>query len=268
MRRTVFVAVATALVVAASEGTAMAAGQALCVGAPGEQIRSPESDGQCKKGNLVTLATEEELTALQGRVSALETENTALKVQVSRLQSDNAALQGGVSALQSKLAQVTYDPTGLNGTPTLRISGANLQIVNGSGHTGRATNGLGNVVIGYDEHPSGYDQTGSHNLVLGENQQFGSYGGIAGGYHNTLTAPFSAAFGAFNTANGTYSSVTGGVSNTASGTGSSVSGGDANTASGSGSSVSGGYSNTADGYLSSILGGAEHTVSAGYGTSP
>src|SRR6185503_12063940 len=111
-------------------------------------------------------------------------------------------------------------------------------IVNGSGHTGRATNGLGNVVIGYDEHPSGYDQSGSHNLVLGENQQFGSYGGIAGGYHNTLTAPFSAAFGAFNTANG------------------------------SGSSVSGGYSNTADGYLSSILGGAEHTVSAGYGTSP
>src|SRR6185503_15556504 len=124
-------------------------------------------------------------------------------------------------------------------------------IVNGSGHTGRATNGLGNVVIGYDEHPSGYDQTGSHNLVLGENQQFGSYGGIAGGYHNTLTAPFSAAFGAFNTANGTASS---------------VSGGDTNTASGSGSSVSGGYSNTADGYLSSILGGAEHTVSAGYGT--
>jgi len=60
VRRTVFVAVATALVVAASEGTAMAAGQALCVGAPGEQSRSPESDGQCKKGNLVTLATEDD----------------------------------------------------------------------------------------------------------------------------------------------------------------------------------------------------------------
>ena len=46
------------------------------------------------------------------------------------------------------------------GKPTIQISGANLQLVNGSGST-ETLNGAGNLVIGYDEMPG--TQTGSHN---------------------------------------------------------------------------------------------------------
>jgi hypothetical protein len=63
--------------------------------------------------------------------------------QASTLQSDNATLTGEISALQTKLSKVTYDPSGLNGLPTLKISGANLQIISGSGATDAAVNGLG-----------------------------------------------------------------------------------------------------------------------------
>ena len=50
---------------------------------------------------------------------------------------------------------------------TLRISGLNVQIVNGEGATA-STNALGNLILGYNE-PSQETarRTGSHNLVLG-----------------------------------------------------------------------------------------------------
>jgi hypothetical protein len=54
----------------------------------------------------------------------------------------------------------------------------NVQIVNGQGTTASA-NGLGNLIIGYDEGTQ--KRTGSHNLVLGEQQSFTSYAGLIGG---------------------------------------------------------------------------------------
>ena len=133
--------------------------------------------------------------------------------------------------------------------------------MNGEGRTATA-NGEGNLVIGYDEN-SGTTrkapgaQTGSHNLVLGEEQEFRSYGGIVGGFENTITEPFDAVIGGEdntasgdcgsvvltgvgNTASGSCSSVTGGFSNTASGPYAAVSAGEVNTAAGRGASVSGG----------------------------
>jgi hypothetical protein len=263
MRRIVLFAATAAVVLAASSGTALAAGQQVCIGGPSTPVSTPDSNGQCKKNyTLTTLATQSEVTDLhstvtdlQSRVSTLETDNTNLTSRVSTLETDNTNLTSRVSALETTLSKVSYTDSGLNGLPTLKISGANLQIVSGSGATDGTVNGEGNLFIGYDENPSygPFAQTGSHNLVLGKDQGFTSYGGLIAGQFNTLSGAFADAFG---------------VGNTASGLGSSVSGGLENTASGEYSSVSGGFENTASGQLSSILGGNSVTVDADYGTSP
>lgn len=281
-RRLLRLLAATATIVLASSAPALAAGQEVCVGGPSSPLVSPGSDGQCKRNyTLTTLASQSDLTALKTKVSALESDNASLKTKVSALESDNARLQTKVSALEDKLSKVSYDATGMNGKPTLKIDGANLQVVSGSAATDGAINGLGNLFIGYNENAG--TQTGSHNLILGSQQTFTSYGGVIAGHANTLSGAFANVFGQFNTATAFASSVTGGIANTASGRWSSVLGGQGNTASGDGSSVSGGnsntttgiissvsggYSNTASGSESSILGGHGITVSAQYGTSP
>ena len=152
------------------------------------------------------------------------------------------------------MAHMKYEATGIDGKPTIKISGANVQIVNGEGTTA-TTNGEGNLVIGYDEEPG--DQGGSHNLILGGPQQaFTSYGGILGGDYNTIGARYASVIGGSDgTASGPWALVVGGVSNTASGSSGSVGGGADNTAEGGFASVSGGYGNKATGGDSSISGG-------------
>src|SRR6266566_1891986 len=80
----------------------------------------------------------------------------------------------------------TYVASGAGGKPTARFSGVNVQVVNGEGHTG-SVNGEGNLVIGYDEHLAEREQTGSHNLILGEQQKFTSVGGLLAGAFNAAT---------------------------------------------------------------------------------
>ena len=150
-------------------------------------------------------------------------------------------------------------PDGQGGTVrTARISGLNVQVVNGSGKTYGTTNGLGNLIVGYNElgNPNGDDRTGSHNIVTGQENSFSSYGGLVAGQGNTVSDAWSSVSGGRqNTASGIWSSVSGGAGNTASGADASISGGTVNTASGIGSSVSGGFDNTASGYWSSVSGG-------------
>jgi hypothetical protein len=213
---------------------AQAQGAKLCATGPGKPLVSPGAKGKCASGqHALSLASQSQVTSLQERVATLE----------------------------AKLAGVTRAGN------TLRFRHMNLQLVNGTGVTG-AVNGLGNLIIGYNEPgDTGHGQTppptetGSHNLVIGRNDSFTSASGIVVGYSNTLSGPFAAAFGEFNTASGPYSSVTGGTENVASGSDSSVSGGDGNTA--MGGSVSGGAGNTATALFSSVSGGRNNTTSAG-----
>jgi hypothetical protein len=225
MRRMLVTVAATAtLMLTACAGTALAAGQPLCIGGPTKAVLTPDASGACKNGYTpVTLATQDEVTALQG--------------EVTTLQSQNSTLTSEVSALQTTLSKVSYDATGLNGQPTLTITGANLQIANGSGATFGTANGTGNLILGYDENPLGFDQTGSHNLVLGNEHTFTSDGGLIAGQRNVLSGPASAVFGALNTASGAGSAVLGGLDNTASGGDSSVLGGSRNIAGGSCQSI-------------------------------
>jgi hypothetical protein len=164
--------------------------------------------------------------------------------------------------LLSILPHISYEEKGIDEKPTIQFSGANVQIINGEGKTA-TTNGEGNLVIGYDENVQKHEQTGSHNLILGKEQTFTSFGGILGGELNSVTKPFASVTGGVeNTASGEFASVGGGERNTASGESASVGGGEGNTASQRSASVSGGEFNTASGGDASVTGGDSNTASA------
>jgi len=148
----------------------------------------------------------------------------------------------------------------------ITIAGANLHIVSGSGSTNGAVNGLGNVIIGYNEvRGSGDDRSGSHNLVVGRGHNYTSFAGIVTGYRNTISGAYASVSGGDNnTASGTYASVSGGSTNTASGTESSVSGGRANTAGATYATVSGGSTNVANAMYASVSGGYGNGANATY----
>jgi hypothetical protein len=79
-----------------------------------------------------------------------------------------------LQALEEKLAAITFDAA----TNEVIITGANLRIVNGLGTTD-TTNGLGNLIVGYNESRGGENvRTGSHNVVVGQQHNFSRFGGI------------------------------------------------------------------------------------------
>lgn len=282
-------------------------GFTLCAGKAGKVTYS--TTGSCSTGKKIQLAKQSTVTTLQSKVSTLQ-------FKVAGLQSSNAALQSAVGVLQSKvdgfesaegdlastLSGVTR--TTVNGQPTLQISGVNLQLVNGSGSE-TSTNGVGNLIIGYNETPG--TQTGSHNLVLGNGQKFTSYGGLLAGAFNATTSPFASVTGgwyniaadnhssisggcdnatgpvsvptgpcstgaeailggASNLANAVSSTVSGGQSNVASAALAAVAGGYDNTASGVGATVGGGYGNQSKNNETSIAGGGQNTATGAIAT--
>jgi hypothetical protein len=154
------------------------------------------------------------------------------------------------------LPHVKYVESGVGGKPTIQFSGVNVQVVNGEGKT-VSVNGEGNLIIGYDE-STGKSQSGSHNLILGEEQDYTSYGGILGGFDNTVSAPTASVTGGEdNTASAMSASISGGFGNVASNDLASVSGGLRNSATGPAAWVDGGLMNSAEGRVSSIFGGDE-----------
>jgi len=153
---------------------------------------------------------------------------------------------GGVAGLDAYLSVDTS-------TDSVVFSGANVYVQSGSGATDGEVNGLGNLVVGYDEdmgdlHPSWpNDKSGSHNLVVGTWHSYPSYGGLVAGYGNSV--------------NGTYASITGGMYGTADGDNSSIHGGMDNVTTGYVGAVLGGYKNTASGWYSAVSGGQHNDAS-------
>jgi hypothetical protein len=148
------------------------------------------------------------------------------------------------------------------------ITGANLHIVNGLGSTNCGSeeepipdcpNGLGNLIMGYNEPRGGGLEdirTGSHNVVVGQQHNFSSFGGLVVSHFNTISGPLAVAIGGVgNTASGLSAVVIGGASNLASGLQAVVNSGEVNVASGGLSAVSGGVGNTASGDRSTVSGG-------------
>ena len=165
-----------------------------------------------------------------------------------------------VAALEFKTQFMSADSAAMS---TI-FSGCNLFVNNDSGNTASivsnaAGEGLGNLIVGYNStgHRLGNDvRTGSHNLIVGDDNNYSSYGGIAAGRFATISGIYASVLGGYgNTASGDTATVSGGDSNTASGRNAAVSGGIRNTASGNWASVSGGQYGNAPGVSASISGG-------------
>jgi hypothetical protein len=229
--------VAISLLLLMASGASATSSVYICVGEEaGSTVRSGGTTGSCK--------TKETSVALPSEAAEQE-------------------------KLLSILPYLKYVASGVGGKPTIQVSGANLQILSGSGSTKGTVNGAGNLVIGYDENKEGkHAQTGSHNLILGEQQTFTSYGGLDAGLEDTISGPFATVTGGEKKnprgrAAKCGASLSGGKFNTASGEWSWIGGGAANNATGGYDSVSGGYGNTAESHygLASILGGYLNTAS-------
>jgi len=199
-----------------------------------------------------------------------------------------ASVGGGGSTLSPEQARILShmsllnldDGLGAGVHQTLRISGVNLQIVNGLDATNGfpsdpdttdptlvQVNGVGNLIVGYNEtgNPSGDLRSGSHNIIVGRGNSHQSFGGWLSGRDNTLGAPFaSVSGGARNLASGDGASVSGGYRGVASGAFSSVTGGRYNIASGTYAAVSGGAFNNAAGKVATASGGQFSSVLGDY----
>ena len=215
-------------------------------------------------------------TDLQQRIEQLEATVAALEAAVA----DNTVLK-----LDGYLDLDTTDPA----KPTARFAGVNVQIVNGLGGSWRV-NGVGNLIIGYDELYDVPDpfavyicsdgqwrsqmecesngeiwslnhKSGSHNIVIGSGHRYSTWGGLIVGWDNAVNGSQSSVAGANNIASGAWSSIAGGEYNIATEEGSVVGGGSENSAEGAVSVVSGGFSNNATGFASAVSGGSDRAAS-------
>lgn len=207
-------------------------------------------------------------------------------VNAEQMNQNFANLETRVAELEAKLASVSVET--VNGQPTVRFTGVNLQLVNGQGST-ESVNGVGNIMVGYDEGRSGNgfcsdgsyttqadcetagelwngnQKTGSHNVIVGAGAGYTRYGGIVSGMNNAVNAPGASAVGGFaNIVSGSYGAIAGGYYDKASGIYSVVVGGQTNSATGHGAVVAGGYTNTASGAESTVTGGYKNTASGSY----
>jgi hypothetical protein len=202
------------------------------------------------------------------RIAALEATTQAQAAQITSLQSALANQSAQIASLQSLLQHFSR-----NGNE-IYITGANLNIRDGSGHTWGHTNdpgfpvatGLGNLIIGYNEAMFAPGvKTGSHNLILGLWPSYSSVGGIVAGRENTISGAYATVVGGDrNTASADTASVTGGSLNSANFVSASVTGGAFNAANGGCASVTGGARNVAVFFGASVTGGEGNTAQEVY----
>ncbi|MCP4137774.1 MAG: hypothetical protein GY754_42825, partial [bacterium] len=219
-------------------------------------------------------AQQEEIKLLKETISLLQGVDGDSGTTITEMLKDIAALKetvGGASSglvqkvnantdittdLNSLFANVTRDNS--SGYDTIKFSGMNVQIINGFGATGFGTDsGVGNLIIGYNEaRVSGNIRTGTHNLIIGVNNNYSAYGGMVVGYYNEINGAHSSiTTGANNFARKDYSSVTGGYQNDADGNHVSISGGRGGHAYGEFSTITGGSNNIAGADGASVTGG-------------
>jgi hypothetical protein len=246
-----------------------------------------------------TITTQAADVDLEERVAKTEGRSNGLRQRVEALEAALAVALRKIADLETRIGDVENNTVltldgklSLEGTIAL-FSGVDVQVVNGLGQT-TLTNGLGNLIVGYNDEPGlqkiscspglmllgqlsiteelpiGLDcetiariwnhdlqteRTGSHNLIVGDENNYTSVGGVV--------------FGRGNTIGGRYATVTGGTGNVAGSglsLGSHVSGGIQNSAPSFFASVSGGWENTATGLAASVSGGRKNIANAGLGS--
>jgi hypothetical protein len=204
--------------------------------------------------------------AYESRIAALEGQLSAALDLIVDLQNAVAAIDPS-GELVELADHVTVSDSTINGLagPHVIFHDANVHVRSGVGLTG-GLNGLGNLIVGYNETESAdiNNRTGSHNLIVGTGHEFTSIGGMVAGRSNRIMAGYGSITGGMENeigVNGSNASVSGGRYNTANSNHASVSGGWYNTASAAYASVSGGMGNTANGLAASVSGGRDNIAS-------
>jgi hypothetical protein len=169
---------------------------------------------------------------LQAQVNTLTVANTqlteanaALQVALNAAKADISTMKVSVVALDKKAVDIIPDlatylkvdkTTMVNNVvkPDILFTGANVHVRSGSGATDDkgALTGLGNLIIGYNENTTTptLTRTGSHNVVGGSMNSYGSHGGMVFGYENTVSGPYATVLsGNRNVAQGINSTVLG-----------------------------------------------------------
>jgi hypothetical protein len=182
--------------------------------------------------------------------SSARSNSGGLPERVTELEAQVEVLATALQEAQEILQFVRVETEVINGLlpPHLIIEGANVHVRSGlgstyplpcpAGQTGcNSGNHLGNLIVGYNELTPSRPRLrgGMHNLVVGPEHEYVSYGGFVAGRHNSIWI-----------------------------LGPSVTGGRDNTAKVGYSSVSGGCGNVAHGYCSSVSGGEEREASASF----
>jgi len=194
-----------------------------------ETLKEENADLDITLKNLEIIATalERQNINLNGRAAILEVttdtlkkENLILAEKASLLETAAATLQRHITDFETRTAgyqiffdHVTVDTDDMNGLkgPHVIFTGVNVHVRSGSGRTDDPGNGLGNLIVGYNEDVFGNPRTGSHNMVVGAGHGYSSWGGFVAGVGNTISGPCaSVSGGAENTAGGFASSVGGG----------------------------------------------------------
>ena len=200
-----------------------------------------------------------------------------LYAMILDLQATIATQQATIDTLTTRLATVeassvmamapfiTFDdaePINEVVGPNIIFEGVNIHLRSGSGTTEGPVNGVGNLIIGYNEMPDrdpfiDGDRGGSHNLVMGKENRFASYVGLVHGENNAVMDENSATIaGHGHKVPGGYAAAIGGHYNTVTGTEAVAIGGGFNYSSGKLSVVSGGEYNYTDGRVSTVSGGS------------
>ena len=228
------------------------------------------------------------VSTLQNRVESLEAENADLQSELEAIQNSELFAREDFIVDLDQFLEVHFmspEDTAVEG-PIVRVTGANLQIVNAAGLQ-YEPDGTGNLVVGFAKARASGDEvcsdgdfnneadcinagetwaethnSGSHNIVGGVRAAYSRTGGLVVGSRNVINGTIASVTGGdSNIASAVLSSISGGLENTASGGSASISGGRANIASGSAASVSGGRNNTASEAHASVSGGQANTAS-------
>jgi hypothetical protein len=289
--------------------------------------------GSIIAGNAMPVAADVELQTFAAgtpaRAADVNQNFTNVKTAVELAERRLATLQERIEDLEASLEKLmalsdVMSVQALNGVQTVTLSGVNFQVINGRGLT-ESVNGAGNIIIGYDEANRLTDQSycsvdrndagtliengtaciaaggvfgpvhksGSHNLIVGSQNNYSSAGAIVAGKHSTSNALYASVLGGvrnrasnflatvvggqenvalgnsstvtggnFNTTRGQHATVSGGMRGVASGAASAIAGGSQNVASGTASSISGGTENVATGIFSVVVGGLRNNAEA------
>ena len=182
-----------------------------------------------------------------------------MQAQITVLQSQVASLEA--SAVPGLGDYVSVDDS----AHTILVSGANLQVVNGTDNQTQG-NSLGNVVVGYNPVDSVEQyalRTGSHNLVVGSSHIFSGSCNIIGGKSNKTQGIYGIVTGEYNEFSGWGGGMIGGRYNVNSLADGATLGGRNNTISSDGGAIVGGKNNIVLGFSCVSIGAYASTIDAG-----